>query len=485
MRALVRISSAISCLAILVGCAAEPFEVQEGFFGGVAADEPRAALVMRDILVEGGRAADAAVAGYFALSVTLPSSAGLGATGSCVVFDPSSKKYERLDFPAMASSGQGSAIALPLAPRAMFALHARYGRLRFEALVTEAERLARFGEPVSSRLAADLAWVDPKILSKPEVASVLASDRGVVLARGELLVQNALGATLGRLRNAGLGDLYVGPLSRQYVEAVRAAGYNIEPDRLRDALPSWSAVTGFEHDNHIWGVVGADLAASRRAETMLSSLFAQGGWPSGDLARRTALMTQVARNVGPRPGAGSRPDIPGATSFIAVDRGGQAVACAVGMAAPFGLGDTAAGTGIFMRPSAEVGPAAALAVIAGNKNTWQFHLSATAGGGEAAFSTLGQTIMAHYEDDQSVALAVEAPRAHPDPSSGVLYMEQGAAGAREDIGALSGLGMTVKTAPLLGRAALFRCQGGLSKGSSDCDLAGDRRGGGLVLFERE
>ncbi len=482
MRALVRVFSAISCAAVLMGCAAEPFEVQEGFFGGVAADEPRAALVMRDVLVEGGRAADAAVAGYFALSVTLPSSAGLGATGSCVVFDPSSQRFEHIDFPAVASSDRGRAIALPISPRAMFALHARYGRLRFEALVTEAERLARFGEPVSARLAADLAWADPKILGSAEVASVLGSERGGMIARGDLLVQNGLGATLGRLRNAGVGDLYVGPLSRQYVEAVRAAGFEIEADRLRDALPVWSTVTTFEHDNHVWGVAGADAGAGRRAAALLSALLERGDWPSEDLGEQANLLIQVARNLGPRAEAGSRPDIPGATSFMAVDRTGQAVACAIGMAVPFGFGDTASGTGIFLRPAADSGPAAALAVVVGNKNTWQFQLGATAGGGEAAFSTLGQSIVAHFEDDQSVAQAVEAPRVHPDPGNGVLYVEQAAAPAS---GVLANLGMAVKTAPSLGHAALFRCVEGLSKSNSDCDLVGDRRGGGLVLFERE
>src|SRR3546814_9738267 len=91
-------------LVLLVGCSksdgiqspAAPGQIDylKGFVGGVAADEPRAALVARDILSAGGSAADAAAAAALTYAVTYPSGGGLGSGGVCVVGDPAKKRAE-------------------------------------------------------------------------------------------------------------------------------------------------------------------------------------------------------------------------------------------------------------------------------------------------------------------------------------------------------------------------------------------------------
>ncbi|MDA1310019.1 MAG: gamma-glutamyltransferase, partial [Proteobacteria bacterium] len=331
--------------------------------------------------------------------------------------------------------------------------------------------------------AADLRWADPAMLQDPTLAEAFGRQGGGVLGRGETLTQIDLGAALGHLRSAGMGDLYVGPMSRSFAAAVQAAGYAIDTKKLREALPRWSDVVGFEHGNHNWAVVGADPAAGQQASSMLEKLFKNGDWGGSDGLGRAGLMAKAAQEFGGQPGVSVRPDVPGATSFMAVDRAGQMVACAIGMGRPFGLGKTASGTGIMLRPADVAGPASALAVIAGNKNTWQVHLGATAGGGKAALSALLQPVLDQFEGDRSVAEAVEAPRTYPDPAAGTLYAEQAWGADAQSAMATSGLG--VKTMPALGRAALLRCVDGLPKEAANCDLAGDRRGGGLVLFERD
>ena len=161
----------------LSGCGSDaPQKGQIGFisedFGGVVSDEPRSALIGRDILSAGGNAVDAAVAVYFALSVTYPHAATLGGGGLCVVHRGLKGDLEALDFRPAIVTRNGQAAAIPGAVRGMFALHARYGAMAWESLLLPAERLARFGNPVSRALALQLADLPPGQFEAPGVRAM-------------------------------------------------------------------------------------------------------------------------------------------------------------------------------------------------------------------------------------------------------------------------------------------------------------------------
>ncbi|MEE9196347.1 MAG: gamma-glutamyltransferase, partial [Alphaproteobacteria bacterium] len=141
---------------LVAACAdSEPgkFAPVEGFAGIVAGDEPRAVVIGRDILGNGGTAVDAAVAMYFAMSVTIPSRVSMGGGGVCVVFQSNNELGEAIEFMPRAAPSGGM---VPSGMRAMAALHARHGALRWAQLIVPAESLARFGHAVSRSFAKDL-----------------------------------------------------------------------------------------------------------------------------------------------------------------------------------------------------------------------------------------------------------------------------------------------------------------------------------------
>ena len=67
---------------VITGCTQKAGRDATIFRIAVTSDEPRATLAGRDVLAEGGNAADAAVAMAMTMTVTLPSRAGLGGGGS-------------------------------------------------------------------------------------------------------------------------------------------------------------------------------------------------------------------------------------------------------------------------------------------------------------------------------------------------------------------------------------------------------------------
>ena len=386
--------AAVALAAMLSGCGSDEqpgvVGTVHGFMGGAVADEPHAAEVARDILSAGGTAADAAVALYFTLAVTLPSTASLGGGGVCVVYDAKANRGQILDFTPHAPPG-GGAVALPSAVRGMFALYAQYGKLRWEQLVAPAENLARFGYPVSRALAADLLAAAPKLAADPGLAKIYLKPDGTPYKEGDLLVQRDLSTVLSAIRSRGAGELYAGPAARLFVQGADAQGAKISLEDLRATPFAWRPAVTVKTDDtllyfpsppavagileaQMWSMAAPrwkDASVDERphlfAQTTLRAWLDRQRWLAQDLkvnpsppelveqSRIRGLMAsyQPGRRTLP-PGLQARdpgPDDAAASSFVVVDRNGSGVSCTVTPYDLFGAGRVASGTGIVLAAS--------------------------------------------------------------------------------------------------------------------------------------
>jgi gamma-glutamyltranspeptidase/glutathione hydrolase len=371
-----------------------------GFIGAAVADEPRAALAGREVLALGGTAADAAVAVGFTLAVTLPSRAGLGAGGACLAFNPSRDgpgrgSPEAIMFvpeaPKGVPAGADRPAAVPMLARGLFALHARYGRRPFETLLAGPEQIARFGTPVSRALVRDLALVAGPLMQDPNARAVFAPG-GTPLAEGGTLQQPDLGATLSGLRTAGVGDLYQGALARNLEAASRLAGGPLSLGELRAALPRAAAplVIQSGRDSVAFLPPPADgglaaAAAFRVLEQRPSDLPGAQARAVGTLLRWRAGGGDPQAVLAGDASGGALPPMPASTSFAVLDRGGNAVTCALTMGNLFGTGRIAPGTGILLAASPNTYGASMLAAgLVWNANLNGFRATVGGSGQEGA-----------------------------------------------------------------------------------------------------
>jgi gamma-glutamyltranspeptidase/glutathione hydrolase len=370
----------------------------EGFIGGTVADEPRAALVGREVLSSGGTAADAAVAIGFALSATLPSRAGLGGGGVCIAYaanknSPNGGTPEAVSFVPLAprvSSGGERPSALPLMARGLFQLHIRYGMLPFDGLVSRAEQLARSGVPASRAFVKDLALVAGPLLADPTARRVF-SRAGTPLTEGQPMVQAELAGTLAQIRTAGVGDLYQGNLARQVVEASRQTGGPLTIDDLRGALPGIAPaiVVAYKNDKVAFPPPPSDggLSAAAAFSSLVRDPSDLGGAAARSLSaagrfRAVGGDGQALAQATDLPPA-SLPPLPASTTFGALDRNGNAVMCAVTMGNLFGTGRLLPGLGFLMAASPASLPPPLLSVgLAWSPRDNAFH-AAAGGSGQA------------------------------------------------------------------------------------------------------
>jgi len=383
---------------VLGGAGAGPAAPAQSVFGYAVADEAQAARAGRQILTLGGNAADAAAAEGFALAVTLPSRAGLGGGGACVIKMPAAdgtlQPAVTLVFPpgVPAAAGGARPAAVPALARGLLALQARYGVLPYPATIVPAERLAG-GARVSPGLAADLQIVGPALLADPQAAAIFGAPNGGVLQAGATLAQPDLESTLETIRALGVEGFYAGDFATQFFAAANQAGANFSPSDFSAALPVFGQPDTYQAN-------GAAIAAL----------------PSPPITART---------------------LPASAAFMALDKNGGVVACAVTMNNLFGTGRVAPGTGVLLAASPRSVPTPILAAaIATNGEEFR---AAVTGTGQAAAENAASTALANALTNSFAPI--------PDP----------------------------------GRANTISCPAGAPGGESSCTATADPRGNGLAV----
>tara|TARA_R110001592_G_scaffold15442_4_gene67308 strand:+ start:11455 stop:13095 length:1641 start_codon:yes stop_codon:yes gene_type:complete len=534
-------SACVAVLAVvaLSGCgiaADEDFQkgrigYVSGALGVISSEEPQAALIARDVLSAGGTAADAAVAMGFAMAVTMPSSASLGGGGVCIARDARGDVPTVFDFlpraPKVVSPGTARPSAVPASPRGLFLLHSRFGNLSWSQVVAPSENLARFGFNVPRATATKLEAVADSLLQDAAAAQVFRRADGAIIGEGDFLVQPDLAAVLARIRNVGVGEIYVGPGAQNLADAVIAAGGSLSIEDLRDYRPALRAPISFNWEkNTTWHFAGPPTAGGAVAAEMLALLLDGDRFENADPLTREHLLAEAAKlafadrmrllqadgaysedpqsllseahveSMGARidddavvplaavaPTAREWPETPDAVSFAVMDVRGGAVACTLTMNNLFGTGRMASGFGIMLaaapdsqgRTYTPLGPALL---------TSEFHnhsyLAAAASGGVAAPTAMINVIARAAAGPQTLRDSMRAPRTHYAGVPDKVFVE--ADMPNDIVDGLRKLGHDVAVTESIGRAVVVYCPSGIPNDKGvQCNSAAERRGHGIAL----
>ncbi|SMF67249.1 gamma-glutamyltranspeptidase / glutathione hydrolase [Tistlia consotensis] len=481
----------------------------EGFAGLVAADEPNATVVGREILANNGTAIDAAVGMGFAMAVTLPSRVGLGGGGACLAFDGQKKKATAVTFAPVGNDFGGVAPGLA---RGLAVLHAQGGVLRWELVVSPAENLARFGHPISRAFANDLKAAERLLARRPDLAALFSRD-GRLLREGEKLVQPGIAALLGGIRQRGGVYLHSGAVAERLASEAREQGITLGDDEIRGfvpgvgpaltlpvgddvlylpPLPSGGGVLSGQLWQMLTGVRDWDGAGSKQGvlftEAEIRALLARNAWPKATdikgVPGQEMISEKAAETLWSGTPTGNAVYLPvPSAGFVVGDRFGNAVACSFTLNDFFGSGKVARGDELIYAAPPPPGTANAptlVTALVGNENTGKLRLAMSVAGGDLAPGTFFQVARPTLEGTYKLPDAVDLPRIGRLPN-GKLVAEAGYSSA--GLEALRATGEKPETLGVPSLVEAFYCPDGIreKRGTSgDCAIVSDPRGHGLA-----
>ena len=521
----------VAALILLSGCEVAQtlpdFSMFEptSYYGGATSDEPRAALVARDVLAAGGSAADAAVALYFTLAVTYPSTASLGGGGVCLVYNPNEDDgdtTEVIEFYALAAATGGTAPrrpnAIPGSVRGMYGLQARYGRLPWSRLLAPAETYARLGHQVSRALARDIRLAGLSLFTDPEMRKIFLHSDGSPISEGQRVYQLELGSVISQLRLKGVGEFYGGSVAKVLSARVAEAEGALTIEELRAFAPVWRESITLPFGNQVFHTAPPPAAGGLTAAAMFHLLAEDDRYLDAPADERAHLFAEASKRafadretwLDVKNGVAldlnrlrssmdsynssqataldklsqlpeRRLENPAATSFVTIDRRGLTVSCAVTMNNLFGTGRIVPGTGILLAasPAASGNAATALSpIVLVNHNTSQLFFAAGSVGGAAAPSALASVMRGALLDALPLRDAMDAPRLHHGGIPDIVVTEPNFDTALRD--SLDRRRHRVSEVPEIGRVNAVHCPGGAPRSPETCVFDTDRRGFGLA-----
>ena len=497
-------------------------------FGAVTADDPAAVTVGNDILVQGGSAIDAAVAMGFAMSVTYPARVGLGGGGVCLAGGGRAGKIQSLDFLPLAATSKGSYTdrpsAIPTMVRGMAALHARHGRLSWQAVIAPAKSFAREGFIVTKAFESDLSKFAVPLFADEVTRTTFSDRRGKAFSAGQRLRQIDLNTVLATISGRGGGEFYNGILAKRLVAASKAAGGSLGPEELRNFLPKWQAPISVQIGKNMLhappppasagivaiqmmqlGLEGSKRAAGGRAgqghliaEAAKRSLGERLKW----LGRDYGTSAQVQQLLSPAHAKdlmssfSSKKAAPAekfvdashkvkqldaSASFLVVDGDGLVVACTLTMYHLFGTGRMAPGLGIVLAAApGEKGrnpmPLGPVVVTRAKDNAFRFAFSSS--GAATAATAMANVMYKTLLAKKNLQAAINEPRLHYETDTDEVIIEDRE--KKDRLVSLISLGHKVRRLPSIGRVNAISCPEALPSPNPQCDVQADPRGSGVT-----
>jgi gamma-glutamyltranspeptidase/glutathione hydrolase len=407
------------------------------------------------------------------------------------------------------------------------------GRLTWAELVAPAIALAEDGITVTPDLSASLTAAARRLLGDPASRAIFYKTAGLPYLPGETLKQQDLAATLRRIADDGAAGFYIGETAQAIARTVQDAGGGMTVDDLAGYKPVWrDPVTGSyrgydiasmpppssggvhivqilnmledfplaEHGANSADGIHVMAEAMRRAYADRSKYLGDPDFVEVPVAGLTSpayaeSLVETIDVTAATPSGDVRPGDPlpyesnETTHFSVVDKDGNAVSNTYTLNFSYGVGLTAAGTGVLLNNelddfSAKPGVPNAYGLIGGTANAVEggkrplssmsptlvfrdgaFFLATGSPGGSRIITTTLQIILNVVDHGMNIAEATAAPRIHHQWLPDEIRIEEGLSPDTVRLLEERGHKLAVKNA--MGSTQSIMSVGGVLAGASD------------------